>query len=100
MLKHWLYVAWYSRHPLLGFLHDSVEDGYLPKLLLYYWPALDAITRRDGESYFTYIQRVSENKKATKVKLVDLQHNLARGGGPPGNLRLRYEDAVVYLKSV
>ena len=99
-LWHWLYVALHSGHPLLGFLHDSVEEGYRPKALLRYWPALDAITRRNGETYHDYIYRVSRNKKATRVKLTDLQHNLTRGGGPPGNLKTRYENAVVHLKSI
>lgn len=94
-LKHWCYVAsgfWPWQHKFwLGLLHDTVEDGYLPKALLSLWPALDAITRREGEPYADYIERLSANDTATAVKLRDLQHNLSRNGGPPReSLRARY----------
>ena len=91
---HPLYVAIHSGHPLLGLLHDTVEDGYLPRALLRFWPALDASTRRPGEVYAEYIKRLSLNPKAKRVKVTDLQHNLTRGGGPNPSLQRRYLKAL------
>ena len=93
-LRHWWHVGsrfapWRAEF-WLGLMHDTVEDGYLPRTLLR-WPALDAITRRDGEDYRVYIERVALNRRATRVKLADLAHNLSRHGGPPRQaLRDRY----------
>lgn len=96
-LGHWIHVAVKSGHPLLGFCHDLVEDGYLPKWVLRYWPALDAITRRDSETYAQYIERVAVNRKAAAVKRADLRHNLHRNGGCPVSLRRRYLKALARL---
>ena len=71
---------------IVALLHDVVEDGYtsFEKLQKMYnldaeqMAALDAITRRNGERYFDYIQRVKQNKIAKIVKLADLQHNIER----------------------
>lgn len=98
-MHHALHVALRSGHPILGLLHDAVEDGYLPRLLCRYWPALDAITRRRGETYAAYIGRVAENSAARRVKLCDLRHNLSRNGGPPDSLRRRYERALERLET-
>ncbi|MBR9765405.1 MAG: hypothetical protein GYB53_18255 [Rhodobacteraceae bacterium] len=96
-MMHPLHVALHSGHPLLGLLHDTVEDGYLPKSLLRIWPALDAITRRPGEVYGDYIERVERNPKAKRVKIVDLRHNLVRSGGPSPSLEKRYRRALARL---
>lgn len=101
-LRHWCFVARgfspFSRRFWLGLLHDTVEDGYLPQWLLR-WPALDAITRREGERYSAYIERVAGNPHARAVKLRDLHHNLTRNGGPPRrSLLVRYTDAQHRLK--
>lgn len=71
---------------VVALLHDFVEDGYatfeevqpLFNLNDEQMAALDAITRRQGEKYFDYIQRVKQNEMATTVKLADLQHNIYR----------------------
>lgn len=94
-LKHWITVAWNSGYPWsrafwLGLLHDVVEDGYLPTWLLRYWPAWDAITRRDGETYREYIQRVKANPLARKIKIMDLTHNLERNNGKYPSLITRH----------
>lgn len=96
-VRHWLHVSIFSGHPLLGLLHDSVEDGYLPRCILRFWPALDAITRRKEETYSEYIERVAKNNKARKVKICDLQHNLTRNGGPNESLARRYRAALARL---
>lgn len=79
------FVAYEEAYPVALF-HDLVEDGYCTlEQLKDMWnlsnvqvAAIDAITRRNEEPYFTYIDRVKENKLATKVKLVDLDHNIHR----------------------
>ena len=71
---------------MVALLHDIVEDGYATfdelqkrfKLDAEQMAALDAITRRQGEQYFEYIQRVKQNEMAKTVKLADLQHNITR----------------------
>lgn len=82
----------------VGIFHDTVEDGYLPKILLRWWPALDAMTRRDGEPYPDFIERAAADLVARRVKLSDVRDNLSRNGGPPRqSLRERYEAALVVL---
>lgn len=71
---------------IVALLHDMVEDGYstFEELRKRFFlndeqmAALDAITRRQGEKYFDYIQRVKQNEMAKTVKLADLQHNITR----------------------
>ena len=46
----------------IGFGYDVVE-------------AVNAITKRNGESYCEYLQRVKENDIAKDVKMSDLRHN-------------------------
>jgi len=63
-------------------LHDVVEDsadwqladlaGFGVDLI----EAIDALTRRDGEDYFHYINRLSANPRAVRVKLADLRDNM------------------------
>ncbi len=68
---------------MVAVLHDVVEDtditlealavaGYPANVL----QALDAISRRRGESYEDYIERVVRNELARRVKLADLRDNL------------------------
>jgi (p)ppGpp synthase/HD superfamily hydrolase len=64
-------------------LHDVVEDsdisldylrnqGFSEEVL----SALDALTRRDGETYDEYIGRIVKNKIAGHVKMCDLFDNM------------------------
>ncbi len=64
-------------------LHDVFEDtditieylrkeGFSEEVLI----ALNALTRRENESYDDFIGRVIENKTACKVKLADLSDNM------------------------
>lgn len=64
-------------------LHDVVEDttitlgqlkieGFSKEIL----EVLDCLTKREGEDYFHYIERVSKNKIACRVKLADLNDNM------------------------
>jgi len=94
---------------IVGYLHDVVEDSEISFVDLadYGFPndilnALDAITRRKDESWRKYIQRVSENSIATKVKLNDLKHNsdLSRIGTPNKadlSRQQKYQKAIAIL---
>ncbi len=69
---------------IVAILHDVLEDtacsvvdlrraGYSDSVI----EALDRLTRRDGEAYEKYIERVAEDTLARQVKLADLRDNLA-----------------------
>ncbi|MDY0487661.1 HD domain-containing protein [Pasteurella multocida] len=66
----------------VAWLHDSVEDTETiitdVKHLFgeHISEAVDAITKRDGEDYHGYLQRVKSNDIARKVKIADLTHNM------------------------
>lgn len=64
-------------------LHDVVEDtditlddlhreGYPPVVV----EAVDALTRRENETYEAFIERIKPNALAVRVKLADLEHNM------------------------
>lgn len=63
-------------------LHEVIEDGGVTVEELRerfgneVAEAVDAISRRDGESYMTYIKRCSLNKTAREVKIADLKDNM------------------------
>lgn len=68
---------------MAGVLHDLVEDtpytledlrrmGYPEPVI----EALDCVTRRDGESYEEFIERVKPNALARRVKIADLEDNM------------------------
>ncbi|MEW6049148.1 MAG: GTP pyrophosphokinase [Bacillota bacterium] len=85
-ILHSLRVGLSFRDPLevmAGVLHDVVEDGgaTLEQLRRAGFPAdvveaLDALTRRAGETYDDYLVRVKANRLALRVKLADLRDNL------------------------
>ncbi len=91
---------------IVAVLHDIAEDTERTlKAIIMRFPgyiinAIDAITKRDIETYFDYIHRVKENPLATKVKLADLKHNslLERQFEKSGNLIERYLKAYRILK--
>ena len=69
---------------VVAVLHDVKEDN------LSYWEkikeeypntivdAIDAVSRREGETYMGFIRRCKENPLAKAVKLADLDDNIAR----------------------
>jgi (p)ppGpp synthase/HD superfamily hydrolase len=76
---------------IVGILHDTIEDtdvtfeylreeGFSEELLT----ALDAVTKREGEAYETFILRAAADSIGRKVKLADLKDNsnLSRIAGP------------------
>jgi (p)ppGpp synthase/HD superfamily hydrolase len=67
-------------------LHDVVEDtgvtledlrtrGYPEEVIM----AVEALTRRETETYDQFIERVGRNPMARKVKIADLQDNIDLG---------------------
>jgi (p)ppGpp synthase/HD superfamily hydrolase len=69
---------------IVAVLHDVLEDtacsavdlrraGYSEQVI----EALDRLTRRDGEVYEPYIERIAEDTLTRQVKLADLTDNLA-----------------------
>jgi (p)ppGpp synthase/HD superfamily hydrolase len=70
---------------VVAICHDLIEDTELTLEGLHgrgvlFTPtviaAIDAITRRTGEGYSEYIERVAQNLLATRVKSADLSHNM------------------------
>lgn len=66
----------------VAYLHDVVEDTDVTLSLLQEMgfpgevvDAVDAITKRSGEEYNDYLQRVVGNPIARKVKIADMEHN-------------------------
>ena len=68
---------------IVAVLHDVIEKttidleylksaGFSDRIVF----AIDALSRRPEESYDKYIDRVRENKLATKVKIIDLDDNI------------------------
>jgi len=74
-------------HPdeqLVAILHDTIEDTSLdlefmkrlglPEKIV---NGIDAMTRRDDESYFEYIERCKKNPIAKNVKYADIADNMS-----------------------
>lgn len=73
---------------VVGWLHDTVEDTALtlPEIETRFGPetaaAVDAVTRREGEAWEDYIDRVKQNPVARVVKISDLIDNSNLGRLP------------------
>ena len=91
-------------------LHDVVEDtqvtlvdlqnaGYPSRVI----HAVDCLTRREGETYAAYIERVATDPMATIVKVADLRDNLRNNKSLSPRLDVldriqRYEQALSFLE--
>ena len=53
---------------VVAYLHDVLEDSE--------HDAVNTLTKGLDEDYMQYIDRISQNKLATSVKLADLSHNM------------------------
>lgn len=67
---------------IVAVLHDTVEDAINWSVEMVrdqfgdrIAAAVDALTKRDGESYEDYLDRVKTDELAVKVKLADLKDN-------------------------
>lgn len=92
-------------------LHDVVEDCEVTCTMLYGFgyssavvEAVDALSRKKGEQYTRYIERVSRNTLALRVKLADLTDNLNEArvstGLLPSDTKAKYKMAQKYLLEV
>ncbi len=72
---------------VVGILHDVPEktgwtldnlrsEGFSDHVL----EAIDAVTRRHGESYFDFVERTRTNDLGRRVKIADLNDKIARRG--------------------
>jgi (p)ppGpp synthase/HD superfamily hydrolase len=53
-------------------LHNLCKEGFSEVIL----QAVDCLTRRQGEPYFEYIERLKPNPLARAVKIADLEDNM------------------------
>lgn len=79
----------------IALLHDVLEDTKVVSVELLSHgfstvvvEAVQALTRREGEDYFQFIERCKRNDKARVVKLADIADNLR--DLKPGSLRDKY----------
>jgi (p)ppGpp synthase/HD superfamily hydrolase len=100
----------HSAEQIVAALHDVVEDAddrqlaiagiELGKFGRTVVRATDSISRRPGEEYAAYIERVDLDDVARTVKLADLRDNVGRlddAVDPHGSLRKRYAAAIARL---
>lgn len=79
---------------LVAILHDVLEDSSwgptqllangIPKEVV---DAVIALTKLNSETYMEYIDRLSENELARKVKIADLNDNIARSHNLDSNTK-------------
>lgn len=84
---------------VVAILHDIIEDTEVTEKQLRIIgfsdavvDAVVAITKREGEIYSDYIDRVSQNEIALRVKIEDMKHNL-------DVRRLANPDDIIYIKA-
>ena len=89
-----------------AWLHDVLEhtDASADDLLGAGVPAevvrlVDIVSRRPGEDYLAFIERVCADPVAVRIKIADTVHNLdpGRDFGPSPEKRARYHQALVRL---
>lgn len=91
-------------------LHDIVEDTVisLPYLKSHGFPGrvlelVDLLTRKEGEMYMDYLERVVSDPTATRIKIADVEDNLPRRDRPllpeHKGLEKRYLKSMEFLKA-
>ena len=98
-----------EKERIVAILHDTIEKtqvdygylkdaGFSEEIL----SAVDSLTRKPDEDYNNYIHRVSKNKLATKIKVIDLRDNISSLGREPNKMNSsnysKYQKALEYLK--
>lgn len=87
-----------------GLLHDTVEDTQVTLALIEFGfgqgvaAIVDAVTRREGETYVEFIERAARHPLGRLVKRADIEDNLRPGC--PASLRKRYERALETLTTI
>ena len=70
-----------SEYVVVALLHDVVEDtsATIEEIALEFGEevskSVNAMSKREGESYETYLHRVTTNPMASVVKFYDMEHN-------------------------
>lgn len=126
MVKHWKQkdkagkrYIWHPIHVMLNvegynekivaLLHDIVEDTDVTvpdlrnlKFSKEVIEAVDVISKKKGQEYFSYLELVKNNNVAKKVKIADLKHNsdlkrLRSITQKDINRAIKYKKALDYL---
>ena len=101
ILEMYLVVA--IAHDLIEDVPEATIDGFAEQLRPYgsamqiaeIKEALDLVTKKQGESYFKYLEKLKEHHMARYVKLRDLRHNMS--DLPEGKQLDKYRLAEYYL---
>lgn len=108
----------YSTHPIavslmmtttdeiiVALLHDVLEDTTVTdsKLIemgydLHIVKAIKALTRKQGECYEDYLQIISEDPLACKVKIADMLHNMS--DSPSEKQKEKYRTGIKTLLKI
>lgn len=90
---------------IVGYLHDVIEDTkYIPLASIRVCfgdtvgDAVDAISKRDGETYKDYVRRCCKNDIARRVKKRDVQDNMLPWRNWKDNPISRYKWTLDYIK--
>ena len=87
----------------VGYLHDVIEDCDVTPFMLRLRfgdevaDAVEALSRRDGESYEDFIVRCLMNPIARRVKVADIRDNLRAGHYPGDKKHGQYIAALEFL---
>lgn len=92
----------------VAFLHDVVEDTQCElndlRVLGFSWDvvaAVDALTRREGETYAAFVERCAQHPVARRVKVADvLDHLEHTPEALSPSMRQRYTKALAKLREV
>lgn len=112
-INHPIYIALNmeaEEEKIVALLHDVIEDtqltledlkakGYSKQIL----DAIDCLTHKDNIPYDIYIKTIKNNSLATKVKIMDLNHNMDSSRlehiSEKDKKRLtKYKKALIYLE--
>lgn len=94
---------------IIAVLHDMLEDTTIDRETIMKWfgwnvlRGVQRLTKRKGESYSDYLERVSLSKETILVKMADLEHNsdIRRIKGlteKDFHRTIKYQRAYTYLK--
>jgi (p)ppGpp synthase/HD superfamily hydrolase len=93
-----------ERTKCIAILHDVIEDSDIdaekliqmgvPKDIVH---VVEILSKRPDETYFEYIDRVTENKEAMQVKIADIRHNME--SAPEKMIKKRYIPALERIAS-
>lgn len=89
---------------IISLLHDVIESCSAARAVIAQdypeeiYEAVDALTRRENETYRAYIKRLCPNKLARKVKIADIEDNLSPIRLFEGAPIMRYYKALGWIK--